>query len=58
MRSGLRLALLKPAVLPVTPPLDPLTTVVFELYFGLVFVILFKLIIAWQCSAVASWCTL
>jgi hypothetical protein len=53
MRSSLRLALLKPAALPVTRPSDPapIITVV------IVFVILSKLFIAWQGRTVASWCT-
>jgi hypothetical protein len=60
MRSGLRLALLKSAALPEFPQqISPITTVVgVYLYLSLVLVILFKLFIAWQCSAVASWCTL
>jgi hypothetical protein len=37
---------------------SPIITVVVEVYLCLVFVILFKLFIAWQCSLVASWCTL
>jgi hypothetical protein len=60
MRSGLRLALLKPAALPITPLPDPLLSLLLLLkcILCLVFVILFKLFIAWQCSLVASWCTL
>ena len=42
-----------------TPPSrSPIITVVVVSVFCLVFVILFKLFIAWQCSLVASWCTL
>jgi len=43
---------------PIRSPI--ITAVVVELHFALrfVYVILFKLFIAWQCSAVASWCTL
>jgi len=43
-----------------TPPsLSPVfTVVVVKVYFVSCFVILFKLFIAWQCSLVASWCTL
>ena len=41
------------------PPIrSPIITVVVKVYLCLVFVILFKLFIAWQCSLVASWCTL
>ena len=60
MRFGLRLALLKPAALPVTPLPDPPLSLLLLLKctLCLVFVILFKLFIAWQCSLVASWCTL
>jgi hypothetical protein len=62
MQSGLRLALLKPAALPVTPPTDPPLSLLLLrciLKLCLVFVILFMLFIAWQCSlVVASWCTL
>jgi len=59
MHSGLRLALLKPAALPVPPTSDPpLSLLLLRCNLGLVFVILFKLIIAWQCSLVTSWCTL
>jgi hypothetical protein len=50
MQFGLRLALLKPAALPVThlpdPPLPLLLLLKCILF--LVFVILFKLVIAWQ----------
>jgi len=47
MLSGLRLALLKPAALPVTPPIrSPIITVVVKVYFVSCFVILFKLFIA------------
>jgi len=56
---GLRLALLKPAALPVTPPSDPpLSLLLLRCILCLVFVISFKLFIAWKCSLVASWCTL
>jgi len=60
MRSGLRLALLKPAALPVIPLPDPPLSLLLLLkcILCLVIVILFKLFIAWQCSLVASWCTL
>ena len=60
MRSGLRLALLKPAAPPVTPLPDPPLSLLLLLkcILFLVFVILFKLFIAWRCSLVASWCTL
>ena len=56
MRFGLRLALLKPAALPVTPLPDPPLSLLLLLKctLCLVFVILFKLFIAWQCSLVAS----
>jgi hypothetical protein len=57
MRSGLRLALLKPAALLVTPLPDPplSLSLLFKCILCLVFVILFKLFLAWQCSLVASW---
>jgi len=60
MRSGLCLALLKPAALPVTPLPDPPLSLLLLLkcILCLVVVILFKLFIAWQCNLVASWCTL
>ena len=59
MHAGLRLALLKPAALPVTPPSDPPSSLLLlRCILCLVFVILFKLFIAWQCSLVTSWCTL
>ena len=60
MRSGLRLALLKPAALPVARlPDTPLPLfLLLKCILCLVFVILFKIFIAWQCSLVASWCTL
>ena len=60
MRSGLRLALLKVAALPVIPLPDPplLLLLLLKCVVCLVFVILFKLFIAWQCNLVASWCTL
>ena len=59
MHSGLRLALLKPVALLVTPPSDPpLSLLLLRCILCLVFVILFRLFIAWQCSLVASWCTL
>ena len=59
MLSGLRLALLKPAALPVTPSSDPpLSLLLLRCILCLVFVILFTLFIAWKCSLVASWCTL
>jgi hypothetical protein len=54
MRSGLRLALLKPAALPVTPLPDPslslllLLLLLLTCILCLVFVQLFKLFIAWQ----------
>jgi hypothetical protein len=54
MQSGLRLALLKPAALPVTPlPEPPLSLMLLlKCFLCLVFVVLFKLFIAWQCSLV------
>ena len=60
MRFGLRLALLKPAALPVSPlPVPPLSLLLLlECILCLVIVILFKLFIAWQCSLVTSWFTL
>jgi len=64
IRPSLRLALLKPAALSVsisTPPSrSPIITVVaVELYFVSCFCdLVYKLLIAWQCSAVACWCTL
>jgi len=58
MHSDLRLALLKPAATsdPNTDP--PLSLLLLRCILCLVFVILFKLFIAWQCSLVPSWCTL
>jgi len=59
MQSGLCLALLKPAALKVTPPSDPpLSLFLLRCILCLIIVILFKLIIAWQCNLVTSWCTL
>ena len=60
IRSGLRLALLKPAALPVTPLPDPPLSLLLLLKCNLclVFVILSKLFIVWQRSLIASWCTL
>ena len=56
MRSGLRLALLKVAALPVIPLPDPplLLLLLLKCVVCLVFVILFKLFIAWQCILVVS----
>jgi hypothetical protein len=52
-------SLLKPAALPVTPPSDsPLSLLLLRCILCLLFVILFKLFIARQCSLVTSWCTL
>jgi hypothetical protein len=55
MQSGLRLALLKPACTSNPPIRSPIISVVIV---ELCFVILLNLFIAWQCSAVANWCTL
>jgi hypothetical protein len=42
-----------------SPPSDPpLSLLLLRFNLCLVFVILFKLFIAWQCSLVASWCIL
>jgi len=58
MQSGLHLAFLKPAAPPVTHQSGIITVVVVEMFLCLVFMVLFKLFLAWQCSAGASWCTL
>jgi hypothetical protein len=56
MRSGLRLALLNPATLPVTPlPAPPLSLL---LLLKCILRFVFVIFIAWQYSLVASWCTL
>ena len=59
MRSGLRLlALLKASRSTSNPPSMYVVLLLLKCVLCLVFVILFKLFIAWQCSLVASWCTL
>ena len=57
MRSGLRLALLKPAALPVTPLPDPPLSLLLLLK-CLVIMILFSFLLHGSVSLVASWYTL